>query len=276
MLTQFLHLILLGIHFLFHSFYLDESLAEAEASYTDSLGFEMAFIKGGSFVMGSSTPYYPAELPAHRVEVPDFYLGKYEVTRELWTKVMGSRPGENLDCPSCPIDEISWGEVQLFVRLLNMNSIYQYRLPTEAEWEYAAGNGRRHTLFSWGSLGPRGKNGGNVADDSGKPELEGEYFFDNYYDGYAKLAPVGKFNPNSFGLFDMTGNVFEYCQDNFHFSYDGAPTDGSAWVSPDSSKRVVKGGSYYSGTPSSRVSYRIFIPQRQAAAGVGFRLARTR
>ena len=276
MLTQFLHILLFGLHILLHSFFLDEKLPEKEASFTDPLGFEMAFIKGGSFMMGSSTPYYTAELPAHRVEVPDFYLGKYEVTRELWTRVTGISLGDKMDCPSCPIDEISWEEIQLFLVLLNRNSIYQYRLPSEAEWEYAAGNGRRHTLFSWGSLGPKGKNGGNVADNSAKSILGEGYYFDNYNDGYPTSAPVGQFNPNSYGLYDMTGNVFEYCQDNFHFSYEGAPSDGSAWIIPDSSKYVVKGGAYFSGTPSSRVSYRTFAPAKQVSPGLGFRLARTR
>ncbi|MDW3645990.1 MAG: SUMF1/EgtB/PvdO family nonheme iron enzyme [Bacteroidia bacterium] len=276
MLTQFIHLLLIGIHFLFHSFFLDDKLPEAELSYSDPLGLEMAFIKGGSFMMGSSTPYYHAELPAHRVEVPDFYLGKYEVTRALWTRVMEVSPQTSADCLSCPIDNISWEEVQLFITLLNRNSIYQYRLPTEAEWEYAAGNGRRHTLFSWGSLGPKGKNGGNVSGTDTEKLFADQHFFNGYKDGYSRLAPVGKFNPNSFGLYDMTGNVFEYCQDNFHYSFKGAPSDGSVWVHPDSSSVVIKGGGFFSGTPTSRVSYRRGFLADYVGEGLGFRLARTK
>ena len=228
-------------------------------------------------MMGTNNSF-PMEKPAHRVNVPDFYLAKYEVTQELWNRVMGKEVNfsDNKDCLQCPIDNVSWEYAQEFIRKLNANAIYQYRLPSEAEWEYAAGNGRKHTLFSWGLLGPKGKRGGNVADLTGLKADPDLYPFEGYNDGYENTAPVGQFNPNEFGLYDMSGNVWEWCEDFYHDNYDGAPTDGSAWIDPAGEERVFRGGGYNSGPPGTRVTARVNALPTLGGPALGLRLARSR
>ena len=187
---------------------------------------ELVKIPPGSFMMGSDNGE-PDEKPVHRVTINySFYMGKYEVTRVQWHAVMGegdySANYFNF-CSTCPIDGVSWFSAQSFIRRLNqLNDGYTYRLPTEAEWEYAcragttgdyAGDLKKMAWFSEGRIG-------------------GDFY------------PVGDKEPNAWGLFDMHGNAWEWCEDPYHQTYDGAPSDGSAWLSGGEQKyRVLRGAS---------------------------------
>lgn len=167
----------------------------------DQIGMELVLIPAGTFMMG--TEKQDEAKPVHRVIISkEFYMGKYEVTQAQWQKVMGTNPskfkGDNL-----PVETVSWNDAQDFIRVLNaMNDGYIYHLPSEAEWEYACragtqGDGEKEPMAWPGKM---------------QPQL------------------VGSKQPNAWGLYDMQGNVMEWCEDTYNEGYEGAPTDGSAWV----------------------------------------------
>ena len=211
---------------------------------------EMVWIPPGGFMMGAKNgPEY--EKPVHRVTISQgFYMGKYEVTQAQWLTVMGNNPshfiGDNL-----PVDQISWSAAVSFVRRLNMrDSAFVYRLPTEAEWEYAA---RAGTVDDYaGQLDAMGW----YVQNSGRVSAQGEALAvlrANDSAEYLRLAlenggrthPVGRKSPNGYGLFDMHGNVWEWCEDSFHDDYSNAPADGSAWLGgPHAQQHVLRGGSW--------------------------------
>jgi len=110
-------------------------------SKIDSFPIEMVFVKGGEFMMGDDNSVYTSEKPSHKVFVSDFYIGKYEVTQKQWTDILGTNPSSFKGCDNCPVEQVSWNEVQEFVKKLNQETGKTYQLPTEAEWEYAAGGG---------------------------------------------------------------------------------------------------------------------------------------
>jgi formylglycine-generating enzyme required for sulfatase activity len=175
------------------------------------------------------------EGPQHQVTVKSFLMGKYEVTQEQYKKVMGTNPsdfkGKNL-----PVERVSWNDAQEFIRRLNSRGDgYTYRLPTEAEWEYACRAGTT-TAFAFGdSLSP------------GQANFDGNHPYGWAAKGInrQKTIPVGSFQPNAFGLYDMHGNVAEWCQDWYHGNYNGAPTDGSAWESGgEQGFRVLRSGAW--------------------------------
>jgi len=184
----------------------------------------MVVLPSGSFLMGSppnpkQDPFSnekpkrtgePDEGPQHRVQIQSFAIGKYEVTQEQWYAVMGNNPSYNKGS-TLPVENVSWNDIQQFITKLNLHTGQKYRLPTEAEWEYAARAGST-TLWSFG-------------DDESK--LDGYAWYGENSDG--KPREVGQKLPNPFGLFDMHGNVWEWVEDCWHWNYFDAPTDGSAW-----------------------------------------------
>ena len=186
---------------------------------------EMVVIPAGSFEMGSNE--YAHELPMHRVNVPSFLIGKTEVTQGQWKAVMGSNPSYFGSCgDDCPVEQVSWNDAQAFVRRLSQKTGKQYRLPSEAEWEYAARAGS--TKWSFGD---------------NKSQL-GDYAW-IMANSQGKTQRVAQKRPNAFGLFDMHGNVWEWVQDCWHGDYSGAPTDGSAWTTGCSNNwRVLRGVSW--------------------------------
>ncbi len=225
------------------------SQTAALQSFTEDLGnggkLEMLAIQGGSFTMGSEAHAH-IEQP-HRVTVPSFCLGKYEVTQAQWRAVMGNNPSNFTDSDNLPVDSVSWNMAKEFCRKLSQMTGKNYRLPTEAEWEYACRAGTigdyagDPNLMAW-SL-----------DNSGQSTVDAEKFsriigFDyrNFRESNKnRTHPVGQKRPNAFGLYDMHGNVWEWCEDIWHFGYDGAPTDGSAWLSGGEPPfRVQRGGGW--------------------------------
>jgi formylglycine-generating enzyme required for sulfatase activity len=191
----------------------------------NQMGMQLVYVPAGSFTMGENADNLNIAKPLHQVTFKDgFYIGKYEVTQAQWQAVMGNNPSNFKDCGvNCPVENVSWEDAQSFIDKLNeRNDEFSYRLPTEAEWEYACRAGTT----------------GAYAGDLGKMA----WYFDN---AGRRTHAVGGKRPNDWGLADMHGNVREWCQDWYHETYDGAPTDGSAWLSVGSRKtRVVRGGSW--------------------------------
>lgn len=188
---------------------------------------EMVLIPGGSFMMGSPQSDRGRsfeEGPMHRVTVSSFYLGKYEVTQAQWRAVMGGNPSR-FKGDDRPVDGVSWNDAVQFCQRQSQMTGRQYRLPTESEWEYACRAGTT-TPFAFGT---------SLSTDQAT-------FDPNFPDGNKQTSRVGTFQPNAFGLYDMHGNVREWCEDIHHDNYRGAPTDGSAWLTGQSNLRVSRGG----------------------------------
>lgn len=188
----------------------------------NSSGMEFAFVPAGSFQMGSSGD--PNEQPVHQVTFASgFYIGRYEVTQAQWQKVMSNNPSNFSSCgENCPVEQVSWDDVQEFIKKLNaQNDGYQYRLPSEAEWEYAC-------------------RAGTTGDEAGDPNAMAWYTSNADY----KTHPVGQKQANAWGLYDMHGNVAEWVMDFEYNNYQGAPTDGSARGKGVSDNRMERGGSW--------------------------------
>ncbi len=220
----------------------------------------MVSIPGGSFKMGCTSEQRECndnEYPVHEVQVRAFEIGRYEVTQALWEAVMGGNPSHFKNCAQCPVESVTWDAVQRFLKRLNMQTGSQYRLPTEAEWEYAARGGQESRGYRYaGSNDP-----GVVA----------------WYEGNSgkETTPVGQKGANELGLYDMSGNVREWVQDCWHGSYKGAPSDGRAWESGDCSSRVLRGGSWLISPRYLRSAYRLGLTTGFRSSEYGFRLART-
>lgn len=206
---------------------------------------DLASISGGLFMMGSLPDEgYEEELPAREVKIKSFFMGKYPVTQAQWRAIalypkidreLDPNPsyfqGENL-----PVETISWLDAVEFCRRLAKKTGREYRLPTEAEWEYAC-RAKTVTSFHCGeSLNSRLANYDASVTYAAEPP--GEY--------RGKTTPVGIFSPNPFGLYDMHGNVREWCADPWHDNYCGAPVDGSVWQDKNSNNqyRILRGGSW--------------------------------
>jgi eukaryotic-like serine/threonine-protein kinase len=212
-----------------------KSKGEAER-FTEDLGsgvsLEMVFVPAGSFTMGSEE--YDKEEPRHVVNVPEFYMGRYQVTQKQYLKIMGKNPSNWQDA-NLPVERISWNDAQVFCQKLSAKTGKKYRLPSEAQWEYAC-RAKTDTPFYFGET---------ISTELAN--YNGSY---NYKSGVKgiyreKTTPVSSFPANGFGLHDMHGNVWEWCEDKWHENYQGAPTDGSAWISGnDNDYRLLRGGSW--------------------------------
>jgi formylglycine-generating enzyme required for sulfatase activity/predicted Ser/Thr protein kinase len=194
----------------------------------NKMGMDLVYIPSGSFMMGSENGD-PNEKPVHGVTFSKgFYMGKYEVTQAQWQAVIGNNPSYFQSCGgNCPVEHISWDSVQEFIKDLNArNDGYAYRLPSEAEWEYAARAGAT-TNYYWGDDPKQACRYENVGDQTGKAKYPVWKASVDCSDEFPDVAPVGSFLPNKFGLYDMAGNVSEWCEDRFHSDHTGAPADGS-------------------------------------------------
>ena len=241
-------------------------------------------VQGGTFLMGSEDGDSD-EKPVHSVTLSAFYMGKYEITVALfqkfiddtnhktdaetdggsniwtgtkWEKKAGinwrhDEEGNLRTNLSHPVIHVSWNDAVAYCAWLSRKTSKSYRLPTEAEWEYAAGNGSRHTKYSWGNGDPSVSKGGNVADETAKKKFNWT-IFDGYTDGYVYAAPVGTFAANDLGLYDMTGNVWEWCsdwKDTYSSSAQQNPTGAAT-----GSDRVHRGGSWLNYPRHCRVAFR--------------------
>ena len=211
-----------------------EQLRRLGEEHINGLGMAFKLIPAGMFMMGSENGD-SEERPVHHVSISQpFYMGKYEVTQEQWQAVMGTNPS-HFQGAKLPVENVSWNDAQGFINKLNeMDAGYKYGLPTEAEWEYAC------------RAGTTGDYAGNLDDMA--------WYLDN--SGH-QTHPVGQKQPNAWGLYDMHGNVWEWCQDWQHENYNGAPADESAWLSGGKQKeRVLRGGSLADDAQASRSAAR--------------------
>jgi len=271
----------------------------------------MANIPGGTFQMGDLIgDGKPNERPVHSVTIKPFKLAKYEVTVGQFGKFiaatgyrteaernvealpeavngcgvlnagkMGYRAGVQWNAPSFeqtdsnPVVCVSWNDAQEFIRWLNRETRLHFRLPSEAEWEYAA-RAKTTTKYFWGDAPEQACKFANAADETTPP---GDQRFPsattNCRDGYFFTSPVGHYAPNAFGLYDMLGNAREWTADCASNSYDGAPNDGSPWLTGDCTARIARGSSWFGSPNNLRVSARGsgITPARDF--DMGFRLA---
>lgn len=214
--------------------------------------FEMIYIEGGTFVMGSDNASAEAdEMPAHSERVKSFYLGKYEVSQKTWTKIMRLNPSYFKDGNN-PVESVSYNDIMVFLKRLNSRTGKKYRLPTETEWEYAAKGGifRDTMQFS----------GGNNLDIISWHKQNSD----------EKVHNVGTKEPNILGLYDMTGNVHEWCDD----VYFGTNYNGET-VNPikDGIKFVFRGGCFISDAEHCRITNRNYTSCDTRNFSLGFRLA---
>jgi formylglycine-generating enzyme required for sulfatase activity len=222
---------------------------------------EMVFVPGGQFEMGCTAEQgsdcYDDEKPPHKVTLSDFWIGKYEVTQAQWRAVMGEYPPElyNKGCDQCPVERVSWDDIQEFLKTLNEKTGKNYRLPTEAEWEYAARGGKNSQQFKYA--------GSNNLDEVG-------WYTNN---SNSNTNPVGQKKPNALGIFDMSGNVWEWCADWYgdYSSEAQANPKGPA----GGSNRVGRGGGWNYYPQDCRVSNRNHGDPAGRGYFIGFRLARS-
>ena len=206
----------------------------------NGVSFEMVYVEGGTFDMGATSEQgsdaESNEYPVHSVTLSGYYIGKCEVTQELWEAVMGGNPSEFIGAQK-PVERVSWYDCQEFVSRLNSLTGRTFRLPTEAEWEYAARGGKKSSHYKYSGSG----NIGSVA-----------WYYDNIG---SRTHPVGTKSPNELGIYDMSGNVWEWCSDWYGGYSAGAQTNP---MGPSSgSHRVLRGGSWGSFAMRCRVSNRL-------------------
>jgi len=223
---------------------------------------EMVLIPVGTFLMGSPNTekdQYDGEGPQHKVTISkDFYMGKYEVTQAQWEAVMGNNPSYYKGQPNNPVEQVSWNDCREFIKKLNALGQGTFRLPTEAEWEYACRAGTM-TRFYWGG-------------DSAYTQI-GEYAWYSDNSG-GRTHEVGLKKPNAWGLYDMSGNVWEWCQDWYGDYSSNAQNDPTG--AGTGSTRVGRGGGWGAAPSYVRSAYRLNGGLDDTDNSVGFRIVLVR
>jgi formylglycine-generating enzyme required for sulfatase activity len=220
-------------------------------------------VPAGEFVMGTlPAAGFQNGTPPHAVRVPAFRLGATEVTFDQYDAFARAEdrplpPDEGWGRGPRPVIHVGWSDVHAFIDWLNAGTGRRFRLPTEAEWEYAARAGST-SLYPWGDAVDHALLNNSV--DTGADE-------------WPYTAPVGQFPPNALGLFDMLGNIWEFVQDCRHATYEGAPADGSAWLDGACDSRIVRGGSWGSTSRGVQPAARGAASEYFESMDLGFRLA---
>jgi len=240
-----------------------------QSSFTEDLGngvkLEMIAIPGGTFLMGSpasEAERQDHESPQHQVTVPSFFMGKYPLTQAQYQAIIGKNPS-NFKGNNRPVETVSWDDAVLFCEELSQKTGKNYRLPSEAEWEYACRAGTK-TPFSFGD---------NITTDL--VNYNGNYPYKSAPKGKYReqTTDVGTFPPNAFGLYDMHGNVWEWCEDDWHENYINAPTNGSAWNSQSGTKyKLLRGGSWSYNAGPCRAANRSWLSRGSRYDLYGFRV----
>ncbi len=240
----------------------------------NGITLEMVAIPGGTFTMGTEDEEierlvkkfawegFRAERPQHRVTVSSFYMGRYPITQSQWKAIAATAKIDidletnpsNFKGDELPVETVNWYQATEFCKRLSRETKQEYRLPSEAEWEYACRAGTT-TPFYFGET-ITGELANYNAYNSYAEEPDGEY--------QNETTPVGQFPPNAFGLYDMHGNVSEWCADTWHYNYDGAPTDGSVWIeNRNDNGSPLRGGSWFSLPINCRSAFRRGSPRRR-------------
>ncbi|GBL16258.1 serine/threonine-protein kinase pkn1 [Microcystis aeruginosa NIES-1211] len=250
----------------------------------NGITLEMVAIPGGTFTMGTEDEEierlvkkfnwdgFRWERPQHRVTVSSFYMGRYPITQEQWRAIAATAKIDidletnpsNFKGDELPVESVNWYQATEFCKRLSRETKQEYRLPSEAEWEYACRAGTT-TPFYFGET-ITGELANYRSRETYADEYKGEY--------RQQTTPVGQFPPNAFGLYDMHGNVWESCADTWHDNYDGAPTDGSAWIeNGDDNRSHLRGGSWGLNPYVCRSAFRYYDVRRVSRYyNVGFRV----
>lgn len=226
-------------------------IVEVALAQKSLLKHEMVYVEGGTFQMGSDSGESD-EKPVHSVTLSAFNIGKYEVTQAQWTAVMGNNPSSFSGCENCPVENVSWYDVQDFIRKLNAQTGKNYRLPTEAEWEYAARGGKQSRGYTYSGSNDLGSLAWNTDNSSSKTHAVG-----------GKLA-------NELDIYDMSGNVWEWCSDWYgaYNSYSETNPTGASSGQP----RVLRGGSWNGSANYCRPAFRFWNNPDEWDYDYGFRL----
>ena len=231
----------------------------------NNITLEMVQIPAGSFMMGSPASEKgrrESESPQHQVNVPGFSMGKFVVTQEQYQQIMGNNPS-SFSGAKRPVEQVSWNNAVEFCQKLSQKTGREYRLPSEAEWEYACRGGTT-TPFHFGETITTELANYNGTDTYAS-EPKSKYL--------PQTTDVGSFPPNAFGLYDMHGNVWEWCQDDWHNNYIDAPKDGSVWTSRSGNTKVLRGGSWSLFPEDCRSACRLFLNLDDNGSGIiGFRV----
>ena len=220
--------------------------------------FKMIAVEGGTFMMGATEEQVLAgaqsnEYPAHQVTLSNYYIGETEVTQELWVAVMGTNPSRWQDDPKLPVEKVNWNDCQTFINQLNALTGMQFRLLTEAEWEYAARGGNKAQSFLY----------------PGNSNIDMVGWYSNNAGGRTHVAASKQ--ANELGIYDMSGNVSEWVQD-WYANYSDSPITNP--TGPESgANRVDRGGNWYFGAENCRVSSRYSMPSWAVYDNIGLRLA---
>jgi formylglycine-generating enzyme required for sulfatase activity len=236
--------------------------------FTEDVGngvtLEMVAIKSGSFIMGSPAGEKgrtSSESPQHLVTLAGFFMGKYEVTQAQYQAIMGNNPA-NFKGETRPVEQVSWNDAVEFCQKLSQMTGRNYRLPSEAEWEYACRAGTTTPFYFGETITADLVNYNGTSTYASEPKSQYRQ----------QTTPVGSFPPNAFGLYDMHGNVWEWCQDTWHETYQGAPNNGTVWIGNDNLYRLLRGGSWYNGPRVCRSAYRNFYGPVVRNDVLGFRV----
>ena len=223
------------------------------------VSFKMVPVAGGTFTMGATAEQgsdaWEGEKPPHQVTLSDYSIGETEVTQELWQAVMGSNPSESTGNLQRPVEQVTWGDCQTFIAKLNELTGKTFRLPTEAEWEYAARGGSKSKGYMY----------------AGSNDIDAVAWYVNNSFALGSSSPVAAKAPNELGLYDMSGNVWEWCQD-WYGGYASSPQDNPAGPSAGF-YHVFRGGCWDYDAVWCRVSFRNFNTPSYRNYGLGLRLA---
>ena len=218
----------------------------------NGVSFKMIAVKSGTFQLGSDD-WYDNEKPVHQVTLSDYYIGETEVTQELWSAVMGSNPSYFTGNMQRPVEWVSWNDCQTFISKLNQLTGETFRLPTEAQWEYAARGGNKSKGYTY----------------SGSDAIDDVAWYDDNSD--RMTHPVKTKAPNELGIYDMSGNVAEWCSD-WYGSYSSAAQNDPTGPSTGSD-RVYRGGGWIISAAGCRVAYRSSYAPTVSGSDLGLRLA---
>jgi formylglycine-generating enzyme required for sulfatase activity len=230
----------------------DKVKFKVTATIKSTMPDNMVFVKGGTFQMGSNES--DDEKPIHSVTVNDFYIGKYEVTQKEWRAIMGTNPSGFKDCDSCPVEKVSWNDVQEYIKKLNAKTGKNYRLPTEAEWEYAARGGNQSKGYTY----------------SGSNTIDNVAWYSSTSD--LKTHPVGQKSSNELGIYDMSGNVYEWCTDWYGSDYYKNSSSNNPKGANSGPFRVLRGGAWNNTPAYCRFAFRFNSTPTNRINDIGFRV----